>query len=434
MSGIIPLGIPVSLTTKLSSLSVSKDNYQQIFSYLKYFRNFLFLFSISIILPTLIFYDDILYFLTSSIEFKYFFIITLAAIPFLVQIQLIETYLKSVSNIKRLVQITVFNTVLSTGILIILINVNLLIALCLYAASNALIPFALFIILEKRNFFTRSRSVDSSLKFSDVKNLFKLGIVSLFSSLMYQSSLLIIRKYTIDYLGYDSNGIYQSVLGVSINAFSVIYIFLGNYSLPKFSKIESSENLFFEVNQSFRFLMFILLPVVLVILTFKFQLIELFYSEKFLKAIGLFPFQVIGDLFRALGALFGLWLIVKMKIKTIMIIDLIMNFILIFLPLGLFIFVVEDLIFLSVGYLIAFFTHFLLNFLFFRTKTKFKFTKESIRIIIISFFILLFAIINSIFLSNFSVLFFIVSIILFFTLSLTVSERTYIYNKLKSKF
>ena len=226
-------------------------------------------------------------------------------------------------------------------------------------------------------------------------NVLKIGVISLSSSLLHQGAIILLRKFAINNFGLIDNGVYQSVLSTSIAYFSIIYIFLSNYTLPLFSKIIIDSELVEEINNNFRFLLFLVLPIIVITFTYRGIIVELLYSKSFNKASTLFLPQLIGDFFRVFAALFGLWTIPRMKIKQMLIFDFLFNLSLFLFPHLYMEILGKNLIIIPVSYMTAFIIHFLLYFIYSKIYLKFYFKKQIIYNAIVSIFVMLLSVLLS---------------------------------------
>ncbi len=294
------------------------------------------------------------------------------AAPFAVIYLILEAFLRSFKEIKMIVKIGVITNVVSTVLLIPLIYYMNLLGVSIYLLIFGIAPFLLFIIYARdiiKNYFTKNEYI---LKRTDKLLIFKIGSISLLSSLIHQGVIILIRKILITQYGYEQNGIYQSVLSVSISYFSIIYIFLTNYTLPKLSECRDDGNIDSELNNNLRFLILMIVPMMLLFLGYKEIGVSLLFSKNFISASSLFFPQFIGDLFRVSAALFGLWLIPKRKVKQIIIIDFIFNSILLGSVYCFIVFLNKSLIYVSYAYALSFSLHFVMYFIYTKYSIKFK--------------------------------------------------------------
>lgn len=374
----IHLGIPVAVTSEISKLKGKndKDTEPLINSYFRYFVFRLFFITLLISTIIILFSTYISNFLVDNSNYYYVIVIIFVSAPFTVVFLIVESFLRSYKEIDKIVKINVATNIISIVILIPLIIFLNLLGVSIYLLIFGIIPLLLSIFWAKD--FLKKLIKENKYKLSREEKILilKIGSISLLSSLMHQGVIILIRKSIISSYGYEANGIYQSVLSVSISYFGLIYIFLTNYSLPKFSECLSNDILITEININARFLMLIMVPMMLLFYGFKEFGVLLLFSKNFLSSGELFFPQFIGDIFRVGAALFGLWLIPRRKIKHIIMIDSIFNTVF-FLTSMLFMRVLSfPLISVAYAYCIAFFCHFIMYFTYSRKTIKFKLERK----------------------------------------------------------
>jgi len=353
------------------------------------------------------------------------------SIPFLVLYSLVESLIRGMSEIAILVNITVISAIVSTAILIPIIYYFNFEGVAYYLLILSLIPLSIFMIKYRGTFGKYLNSVKSTLSNSEKSVIYKIGFVALLSSLMHQGSMIVLRRLILGNLGFEENGIYQSVLSLSLNAFTLIYIFLTNYTLPKLSSLKNKSEIVSELNDNYRFLLLIIIPVVILIFTYKDFIILLLYSKSFLEATGLLKFQLIGDIFKASAALFGLWLIPQMKIKQLILIDLIFNFTFLLTPFIALEVLNFDLGAIPICYLFSFTVHFLLYFFYSRKEINFKFDNKVSKNIIFSTMLIIITFLMSIYFHQYSLFINIIILSLWFYMVIEKSEKLKINTYLK---
>jgi len=335
---------------------------------------------------------------------------------------IIEAFLRSFNLINKIVNISVVSNIISIVILVPLIYFLKFYGVSIYLLIFGLLPFILLFFIAKKFTQNISQNKNYILTKDDKQLIFKVGSISLLSSLLHQGVIIFIRKLLITNYGYEENGIYQSVLSISLSYFGLLYIFLTNYTLPKLSRCESNQSISDELNINARFLLLIIIPMMLLFYGFKDFGILLLFSKNFLNARELYFPQFIGDIFRVGAALFGLWLIPKRRIKHIIIIDTIFNivlFILSYLFINVF---VLPLIFVSYAYMLAFMSHFLMYFIYTKITIRFKVDKNVLLTFAYSMiaFILTYLITKQF--KEYSILFVFMIIVIWFLLVVKVEE------------
>lgn len=426
----IHLGVPLGLTSKLPGLSNANplSSKEIIGNYVFYFTILFFIVS-SVVTAILILFSDIIQnAIFGNSDYSLVYKIIILSVPLLVVYSIIEAFLRSIEKINFIVYLSIFSSIISTVILIPLIMYYNIIGVAIYLLLLGMIPTTIFFI--KYNFLVKEYLPKVKIKLSGRSEIIKIGIVMVLSAFMQQGVLLYIRRFILLNFGVDANGNYQSVLGISINSFALVYVFLTNYTLPKLSSMKSNVEYNIEISENLRFLIFIIVPLVIVIFTFRVFLLQILYSEKFLQAQDLFLFQLIGDLFRALAALFGLWLISRVKVKQLILIDFIFNLSYFLLPSILLKLIGNDLRIISISYMIAFFIHFALYFTYTKFELKFQFSTILLRNILLSVLLIFFAFCISEYMKFYSYYLNMILLLIWGWFMLLSSERKKIFEKI----
>lgn len=378
------LGIPLGLTSLFPKLLSENNGLQLVYSYLKFYLSRILILTSALTVLFLILSGELSTLLVESSDYYFVLFIILLSAPFAVGYSLVEPLLKAKGEIKKIVKISVISNIVPFIILIPLVIYCGVNGVSYYLLLYGIFPFLLYILFFNRKFVSDLISAKDILDTQKKKSIVKIGIVSLLSSFLFQFSIIYIRKFSISEFGIENTGIYQSLLSLSTNYFTLIYVFLANYSLPKLSSFAESNDITDEINNNFRLLLFIVIPVLTIVFCYRDFIIEIIFSSSFTDASNYIIFQLIGDFFRAFAALFGLWLIPKEKLAIIITIDCIMNFLLLSLPYVFhryFGFGIESL---PMAYLVSFFAHCSFYFLYTRKNLNFRFTKQNLRSILFS--------------------------------------------------
>ena len=404
----IHVGTPFSLSSILPSLFNSKDSneYLKIYSYFKFFSIVFLILTILVTIIIFLFSENISYLLVDSVNENKILKIIALSIPFTVVYAIFESFLRSSNQINKMVKVTVLTAVITVPALFILILFFKIEGIAFYILIGSIIPFMMMLFYCKKIFSKDVREKSENLTAHDIKNVFKAGITSLFAFLFNQLVILYLRKFIISNFSNEDNGIYQAVLGLSMNLFAFIYSFLGNHTLTQMSvnKVEGKDDqkLISIINETARFILIILVPILVLMYSYKNLIIILLYSEKFFNANNLLIFQFIGDSFRIFASLFSLWLFSRMKIKILIIVDLIFNISLFLLPNLFLLYTQNDLRIVPVAYMIASFIQFILFFIYTKISLNFKFNFVTRKYIFLSIFILVLNFLISNFLQEYS--------------------------------
>jgi O-antigen/teichoic acid export membrane protein len=168
----------------------------------------------------------------------------------------------------------------------------------------------------------RGKNVESLLifKWDDqiVAKMAKFGGASLSSAIIFSAVILIIRSLIINYLGNEQVGIYHAVSSISLQYLSVGLFSLSVYWFPHLAGISGHKIIVRELNQFLRISFSIMIPILVILMTFRTQIIELVYSSSFIAASALLPIQIIGDYFRIIFWIISASLLPMVMIKQFM--------------------------------------------------------------------------------------------------------------------
>jgi len=139
---------------------------------------------------------------------------------------------------------------------------------------------------------------------------------------------MLIRTNLIDHFGEHETGYWQGVSYISIMYLMMITTSLKTYLLPKFSEIDAPEGL----RGEFRYAAMIIVPLVIVsaavIYFMRDYIIVIAFSSEFFEMRDLFLWQLVGDVLKIIGWLFGIMLAAKAMIVRSMIANVSFGFVL----------------------------------------------------------------------------------------------------------
>ncbi len=378
----VPLGIPNGLSKVVAEEQVTENEK------LRYFLES----SLNMVLyPTILFSaivfllsDSISIFLLESAEYSGYIRIISLAIPFIVLNSIMEGFLRGLKQIKLYVKLIIVSNIVN---LLFLVPAVLLFGItgAVYGLISSYLIYVIvsFFTLKKEGLLQGIRlfkSIDGAL----FKKLLKVSFALLVSGAMFQLTLLILRKMIISEFGMYYNGIFQSVIGISVNYFGFIFLSLSTYSFPTVSKLFLNEEISNELNINVRYIVSLMVPLIIVLFVFRSFVISILFTSEFLPAEELFAFQFLGDFFKALSWSIGIWMIPKMKLKEFLLLEVILNFNLIFFFWFMLAFLGNNLYFVSLSYLLAFAIHAVLNYVVAKRSLNFSFGNKNRMLLIVS--------------------------------------------------
>lgn len=386
VSSIFPIGA-IGLTTYISKYHGLENG--KVEGLIYYFIRLNFIVIIIGVILTLPFIDKISFLLFNNNNFDLYLFILLCTIPLSLIFSFTELYLKGIRRINIYVLLTSLISIISLIVFIpavLLYNFEgALVSIIILPALNSLISI---VLLRKIKLFPNFRNripVSPELK----KDILKIGFSSMFILAITNLIYLFIRTQVILNLGDEQAGIYQAVYSVSNNYFSIIFSIMGVYSIPRLAEISDVKIINIEINNTLKFMLIIFTPMIILFYIFRIYFISILYSNAFISAENLLFYQLIGDFFRVLSWVFGLWLLPALKIKEWFIFDLIFYILFLSIFSILFYFYQKNILMISIAYLISYFLHFLINIFYIIKKLKFKFDKNNLQNLIISFLLII---------------------------------------------
>ena len=383
---IVSVGIPLGFTKYISE---SKDDD-------KHLTNIIFLNSLRILTISSVIFAIIISilskyisdFLFNDVNFYYFILILALFIPFSAFSGFLEAYLKGLRDISLLTKLLISAAVTGTFFTLIFLFLFGLNGAVIGSLSNSLISTVIYFVVMKKKLLIPKLKIFTRFTREIIDNIIKIGFASLIAGAFAQLILLLIRTITIDHMGVYGNGIFQSVLTISLNYFGFIFISLSSYSFPKVASLKLNSEIVEEINTNFRYIIFLMIPLVAIVFVFRELVIALLFSRDFSSAEPLYKFQFFGDLFKAFSWVLGLWLLPKLKIILWLSLDVILytNFILIYICLLKF--YSNGLDSLAISYLLSNFIHFIINLIASRKYINFRFFPKNLNAAITGIFIL----------------------------------------------
>jgi O-antigen/teichoic acid export membrane protein len=373
---IVPIGIPLGLTRYISENEKKDSELTNII-----FLNSLRVLVISSLIFTVIislfsvFISD---FLFDNAKYYLFVLILALSIPFSILTSFLDAYLRGLKNINLLVKILITSTIISFVLTVIFVFFFKLEGVVIGLLVGNFFSMLVYFVGMKKKYLIPKLNIFAKFNKEIIGNIIKIGFASLTIGAVSQLVLLLIRTITINKLGVYGNGIYQSVLGISLNYFGFIYLTLNIYSFPKISGLKLNSEVIDEININFRYILFLMIPLVALIFVFREYVIALLFTKDFSSSESLYKYQFFGDLFKAFSWVIGLWLIPKLKLFLWVSLDLILsvNFLMIYALLLNF--YSNGLDSLAIAYLLSNGIHFVLNFIVARKYLKFKFQSKNL--------------------------------------------------------
>ncbi len=165
----------------------------------------------------------------------------------------------------------------------------------------------------------RSPAIDRAL----LRPLMRYGSSALLVGLSSTLVLLIVRSVLVSKRGLEANGIYQVCVGISGLYMPLILNSITAIVWPQIAAQREDADTATTMRQSLRLSLLLMTGAAGAMLAGAPIWIPLFYSGKFLPAMELLPFQFLGDYFRTIAWVCGIWLVPKNRLRPWVLFDLV---------------------------------------------------------------------------------------------------------------
>lgn len=222
-------------------------------------------------------------------------------VPFLIQSQLWLTYLRAGLEIRAYSLALVLTALLSLPVIVPLVLLWGQMGAAIHLFIFAVIGYAIARAYANKSMSEAMKTDMKHSKFSveTVRGLTRFGAANLPVFALTMGMPFLVRTQIIHDLGFTANGIYQAVFAISSQYLVMPINAIQAYALPRVSQLRASKDINIEINSTLKLTLMLSTFSILVILLGSGILIPLLFSRKFLPAVSLLPWQMAGDLLRA---------------------------------------------------------------------------------------------------------------------------------------
>lgn len=321
----------------------------------------------------------------SSEEYWKYIIILSVLLPLGMLSNFLESYMKAIRLIGKFVKVSIVNSIISILIFIPLIFYyqlyGALIASAFSFATNILLCVY---ILKKSNALPDLQNVEKVNK-EIFKKIYSMGLAMLIMIFIQQVTVLLIRTIIISKYGVDSLGVYQSIFSISSNYFGLFFVTVISYAIPKLSSYKNIDFITDEINRILKFFILLYTPLLIICFVFRESIITLLFSRSFLPATELLIFQFLGELFKAITWVIGLWFIpLAMKIKQWFLFEVFLNLTYLVFAYFFVSYYEFGLISVTFSYFLSYLIFAVLNIWYIKHVLNFKFKFRSLKVLIVS--------------------------------------------------
>jgi PST family polysaccharide transporter len=324
--------------------------------------------SVILIIPMalgIIFFSKYLsFYLLKTTEYKSVFIIFAISIIFFVLNGFLTSILNGQGEIKKLTFVNI-----SGNLIGLLVTILLVIKLKVYGAllaiiiSQSIVFIVTLLFVIKSNWFKINLFLNKIDKEYTIK-LLKFSLMALTSAIMVPISQMFIRDYIARHLGWEKAGYWQSVWRISETYLLLVTTTLSVYYLPKLSSLQEKVEIKKEILHGYKIIMPIIIISAFSIYIFRFLIIKILFSNKFLSIADLFLFQVIGDTIKISSWILAYLMVAKAMTKLFIATEIVFN--ILFVILSILMINIYGIIGVTIGYAINYLIYLLLMLILFK--------------------------------------------------------------------
>lgn len=154
-------------------------------------------------------------------------------------------------------------------------------------------------------------------------HLFRYSLMALASALIVPLSQLLVRGYIVEHISAAEAGMWEGINRISGMYLQIVITSLGVYYLPRLAELKTDQEFSREVKSVFQVMIPFLMLAAFTIYVFRSTIISLLFSKEFIPMESLFPFQLVGDIFKMSGWILGYMMVAKAMVRTYIITELI---------------------------------------------------------------------------------------------------------------
>jgi PST family polysaccharide transporter len=147
--------------------------------------------------------------------------------------------------------------------------------------------------------------------------------MALVSAIVLPFSQGLVRNYIIVHIGQHNAGLWESMNRISNIYLTVVTTSLSVYYLPKLAGLKSNNEIRNEVFSVYKLLIPFLVIVSLLLVLFRYYIINILFTDEFQDMQQLFAFQLLGDILKMSTWVLGYLLVAKAMAKTYIIVEVV---------------------------------------------------------------------------------------------------------------
>jgi len=299
--------------------------------------------------------------LLKTTEYKSVFIIFAISIIFFVMNGFLTSILNGQGEIKKLTYVNISGTLIG-----LLVTILLVIKLKVYGAllaiiiSQSIVFIVTLLFVIKSNWFKITLFLNKIDKEYTIK-LLKFSLMALTSAIMVPISQMHVRDYIATHLGWDKAGYWQGVWRISETYLLLVTTSLSIYYLPKLSSLKEKAEIKKELLRGYKIIMPIVITSGIGIYIFRYLIIQILFTNKFLPMADLFFFQVIGDIIKITSWLLAYLMLAKAMTKLFILTEIIFN--ISFVVISILMINLYGVIGVTIGYAVNYVIYFIITYI-----------------------------------------------------------------------
>lgn len=267
---------------------------------------------------SLIFSQELSLILFNNESYSKIIIITSLVLPLTAIGTLINSVINGQQNYKRFILIGMVSVVISTCIMTyLIIKYHIFGGLLAVALQYGLIGLVSLILCIKLP-WVRLKYWFGKTSLEHIKQILNYMLMALTSAICLPVSMIIIRKFLVNDVGWNSAGQWQAVWKISEAYLGVVTLAMGTYFLPKLSTLTTYIQIRNEIFSTAKLILPLVAFMGLSIYLLRVHIVSILFTKDFTDSLELFHLQLIGDFIKIAAWLFAYPLLSKGKVKWYM--------------------------------------------------------------------------------------------------------------------
>jgi PST family polysaccharide transporter len=225
----------------------------------------------------------------------------LLGVPFIIQFQLSLIYLQAGMEFKSYAKINIATAIVGVTVLVPMVVMWKEVGAAAGLLCINAINFTMSRIFASRSMDSETKAAMKSARFDSriLWNLFRFAMCNLPMLIIVDGLPFVLRSTIIADSGLRANGIYQVLFMFSVQYLGIPLNALAAYATPRLCQAKDGKELNEEINANIKAAILVVTATIFAILLTRDFAVNLLFSGRFMEAVDLFPWQMIGDFFRA---------------------------------------------------------------------------------------------------------------------------------------